>query len=142
MTGLYHLGNARCDEQRAYMRQLEADGICLFCPQALADDPNQVVVHRTAHWAVTPNRFPYRDTIRHLLFIPDEHVADLVELSVRAQQDFWVALEWARRRYGFTYYGLAARNGDPMRTGGTIAHLHMHVIVGDPNGGPVRFKVS
>jgi diadenosine tetraphosphate (Ap4A) HIT family hydrolase len=139
---LYYLGNARSEEQRAYMRELEADGVCLFCPEQMAADPDQEILHRTAHWTVTPNRFPYAGTTLHLMLVPDEHATDLLDLSGAAQQDFWTALRWVRDRYDLTYYGLGARNGECRHTGGTIAHVHVHVIVGDPAAGPVRFKVS
>jgi ATP adenylyltransferase len=141
-VSLYHLDNSRGDRQSAYMRQLEADGICIFCPEHLDADPEQEIIHRTAHWTVTPNKFPYAGTKLHLMLVPDEHVTDLVDLSPAAQQDFWTALGWIRDRYGLTYYGLGARNGECRYTGGTIAHVHLHVIVGDPGEGPVRFKVS
>ena len=142
---LYFLGNARGDEQREYMRRLEADGVCLFCPEQLAADPDQVVVHRTAHWTVTPNRFPYAGTTLHLMLVPDEHVVDMIDLSPAAREDFWSALAWIRERYELTYYGLAARNGDPRFTGGTIRHLHIHVVVGDvedPDFEPIRVRMS
>jgi diadenosine tetraphosphate (Ap4A) HIT family hydrolase len=139
---LYHLGNSRGDEQTGYMRELEAAGICVFCPEHLEADPDQVVTHRTAHWTITPNKFPYASTTLHLMLVPHEHVADLLDLTEAAQRDFWTALGWIRKTYGLTYYGLGARNGDPRFTGGTITHVHVHVIVGDPNGEPVRFKVS
>jgi diadenosine tetraphosphate (Ap4A) HIT family hydrolase len=139
---LYHLGNSRSEEQSADMRRLEADGICIFCPEHLDADPGQRILHRSAHWAVTPNKFPYEGTKLHLLLVPHQHVTDLLDLPDAAQQDFWAALCWVRDQHGLTYYGLGARNGDCRYTGGTIAHLHVHVIVGDPEGGPVRFKVS
>lgn len=139
---LYHLDNARSDAQTAYMRQLEADGVCVFCPAHLSADPGQEILHRTAYWTVTPNRYPYAATRLHLMLVPDEHVTDLLDLSPAAQQDFWAALGWVRDRHELRWYGLGIRNGDPRFTGGTIAHVHVHVIVGDPAGGPVRFKVS
>jgi diadenosine tetraphosphate (Ap4A) HIT family hydrolase len=139
---LYYLGNARSEEQRAYMRRLEAAGVCLFCPEQMDADPEQEILHRTAHWTVTPNKFPYAGTTLHLMLVPHEHETDLLDLSDAAQQDFWVALRWVRDNHGLTYYGLGARNGECRHTGGTIAHVHVHVIVGDPDAGPVRFKVS
>ena len=75
----------------------------------------------------------------------DEKLGDLRVVSgayAPAQQDFWAVLGWVRDRYGLHYYGLAARNGDMALTGGTIAHVHVHVIVGDPEGEIVRFKLS
>lgn len=139
---LYYLGNARTDEQRAEMVRLEAAGECLFCPEHLPASPDHPVLIRTGHWTVTGNRYPYQGTEIHLMLIPDEHVTDLVDLSAEAQSDFWTALARVRERYALTYYGLGARNGDPRFTGGTIRHLHVHVIVGDPELGPVRMKLS
>jgi ATP adenylyltransferase len=91
---------------------------------------------------VTGNRFPYRGTGTHLLLVPDEHVSDLVDLTPEAQRDFWAALAWVREHHGLAYYGLGVRNGDPRFTGGTIRHLHVHVVVGDPEAEPVRMKLS
>jgi ATP adenylyltransferase len=141
-VNLYHLANSRSEQQSRDMRRLEADGVCVFCPEHLDADPDQEVVHRTEHWTITPNEFPYQGTTLHLLLVPHEHVTDLLDLSAAAQRDFWTALGWVREYHGLTYYGLGARNGDCRYTGGTIAHVHVHVIVGDPEQGPVRFKVS
>jgi ATP adenylyltransferase len=141
----YYLGNARTDEQRADMLALEASGACVFCPEQLAADENQPILHRTPLWTVTPNEFPYPGTKLHLLLVPDEHVTDLLDLSPAAQADFWAVLGWVRDRYGLAYYGLGARNGDPRFSGGTIYHVHVHVIVGDvddPDHQPVRLKLS
>jgi diadenosine tetraphosphate (Ap4A) HIT family hydrolase len=140
---LYYLGNCRTDAQRADMLALSAAGICVFCPEHLSVDPDQPTLHRTALWTVTPNEFPYAGTLRHLLLVPDEHVPDLLDLSPRAQAEFWPVLRWVRDEYGLAYYGLGARNGDCRYTGGTVHHVHVHVIVGDPDAPePVRLKLS
>jgi len=138
---VYHLSNYRTDDQLADMLALQAAGVCVFCPEHL----DQEVLHRTAHWTVTPNEFPYRGTRLHLLLVPDAHVTDLLDLSPAAQADFWVALGWARQRYALSFYGLGARCGDCGCTGATIEHVHAHVIVGDvddPDHEPVRMKFS
>jgi diadenosine tetraphosphate (Ap4A) HIT family hydrolase len=137
----YYLGNSRGDVQSDDMRRLEAEGRCLFCP---GQEP-LAVLHKTPQWTIVPNRFPYRGTRLHLMLVPDEHVVDMIDLSPAAREDFWSALAWIRERYGLTYYGLAARNGDPRFTGGTIRHLHIHVVVGDvenPEFEPVRVRLS
>lgn len=137
----YYLENSRGDAQSDDMRRLEAEGRCLFCP---GQEP-LAVLHKTPQWTIVPNRFPYRGTRLHLLLVPDEHVTDMADLSPAARDDFWSALAWVRDRYGLTYYGLAVRNGDPRFTGGTIRHLHLHVVVGDvenPEADSVRVKLS
>jgi len=140
---LYYLGNFRVDEQLAEMRRLEVEGVCLFCPGHLPAASE--VLHRTARWTVVPNRYPYRETRLHLLLVPDEHVTDMADLSEDAQRDFWTALRWVKVQYGLGHYGLAARNGDSEFTGGTIRHLHIHVLQGevdDPDHQGVRVRLS
>jgi diadenosine tetraphosphate (Ap4A) HIT family hydrolase len=144
-VSLYYFGNHRSAEQLAEMVRLEADGTCLFCPEHLAEDAEHKSVLETAHWTVTPNRYPYKGTRLHLLLIPHEHVTDMVDLSAEAREDFWLALGRVRDHYAFTYYGLGVRNGDCRFTGGTVHHLHVHLVVGDvddPNHEPVRMKLS
>lgn len=136
---LYQLGNYRTDEQLADMLALERAGVCVFCHL------DQEILHRTEHWTVTPNEFPYPGTRLHLLLVPHEHVPDLLDLSPSAQTDFWSVLGWIRAEYRLEFYGLGARCGDCARTGATIVHVHAHVIVGDvekPDHEPVRMKLS
>lgn len=142
---LYNADNYREPAQLDEMVRLEAAGICLFCPEHLDGPGHDRVVYRSDHWSVTPNEFPYAGTRLHLLLVPRQHVDDLCDLSPDAQTDLFVALGWAREHYGITFYGLSARNGDLRYTGGTIYHLHIHLLVGDvddPDHEPVRVKLS
>jgi diadenosine tetraphosphate (Ap4A) HIT family hydrolase len=129
----YCLENYRTAEQLAEMRQLEARGVCLFCPDGLSGHARQQVLLRTSHWTVTPNEFPYPGTIAHLLLVPHQHAADLLDLDEGVRQDFWAALAAVRSSYDLSYYGLGIRNGDCRFTGATIRHVHAHVMVGDPD---------
>ena len=133
-VSLYYLGNARTDEQARQMRELEADGVCLFCPPNLATGPARGPPHaRTGR--VTPNEFPYRGTRLHLLLVPDEHVTDLVDLSPRGAAGLLGgAGAGPGDEHGLTYYGLAIRNGASEFTGGTIRHVHVHLLQGDRRG--------
>lgn len=140
---LYYLDNHRTGTQLADMRRLEAAGVCVFCPAQLHGSSR--VLYRGAHWTVMPNDFPYAGTRLHLLLVPDEHVTDLVDLPAAAQQGYWSALAWVRDTYELTFYSLAVRNGDCEYTGGTVRHVHVHLLqgdVGDPSHQPVRTKLS
>ena len=137
---LYHLDNARHPEQAERMRQLERDGTCLFC---VPDDPQ--VVLATPDWVVQHNDFPYAGTRLHLLIVSRRHVPDLLDLTDAELAAFWVVGRQLRERFALGYYGLGARCGDCRFTGGTIEHVHVHLIVGDvddPDHEPVRLKLS
>jgi diadenosine tetraphosphate (Ap4A) HIT family hydrolase len=69
----------------------------------------------------------------------------MADLSPEAQLDFWTALRWVKDHFGLTFYGMAVRNGLCEYTGGTIRHLHIHILQGevdDPQHQPVRVKLS
>jgi len=142
---LYCFGNARTGDQLAEMRRLDAAGICLFCPDGLARHARQRILLRTRHWSVTPNEFPYQGTSLHLLLVPDQHAADLLDLSEEVRHDFWEALAAVAREHELSHYGLGVRNGDCRYTGATIRHVHAHVLVGDAadaDAPPVRMRFS
>jgi ATP adenylyltransferase len=127
----YCLENYRTAEQLADMRQLEAQGVCLFCPAGLRSHTRQQILFQTRHWTITPNEFPYPGTVLHLLLVPQQHATDLLDLDEAVRQDFWTALAAVRDRCGLGHYGLGVRNGDCRFTGATIRHVHAHVLVGD-----------
>lgn len=130
---LYYLGNARSEAQREKMVRLEEAGICIFCPEhyALASPP-KVPLLSNETWSVVSNDFPYQGTLHHLLLLPHEHVGSKIELSPASRTGYWDILDQLAATYDLTYFGDGTRNGDPRYTGGTIVHLHTHVIVGDP----------
>ena len=139
---LYHLGNARRGDQAERMRDLEAAGVCVFCPEG-PDDPDVVLEERD--WVVRRNAYPYRNTRLHLLIVPRRHVTDLLDLTDAELAGFWTVGRTLRTRYDLRFYGLGARCGDCRHTGGTIAHVHVHLVVGDvddPAHEPVRLKLS
>jgi ATP adenylyltransferase len=140
---LYNPANARREDQRAEMERLEAAGECLFC--RLVDTPRGDGWFRTDWWVASENEFPYRGARLHYLLAPTEHVIDLLDLKDEMLADFWVALRQLRDQHDLGFYGLGARCGDCRYTGGTIAHVHVHVVVGDvddPAHEPVRLKLS
>lgn len=141
---LYFTGNSRHPEQTGRMRRLEAEGTCLFCPGRIdADDGD--LVHADDAWVVRHNDFPYPGTRLHLLLVPRRHVTDLLDLTDDELAGFWRVGRLLRERFELTYYGLGARCGDCRFTGGTVAHVHVHLVVGDvedPEHTPVRLKLS
>lgn len=142
---LYYLGNARHAEQAEQMRRLEADGTCIFCPGHLdpPDDPR--IVLRMPDWVARHNAYPYPNTRLHLLLVPRRHVPDLLDLTDEELGGLWRMARAVRAEYDLDFYGFGARCGDCRFTGGTIEHVHVHLVVGDvehPDHAPVRLKLS
>lgn len=140
---LYNFDNYRAQDQLAQMQRLDDLGICLFCPGQLESSGDEL--HQAGAWTVRANEYPYRGTRLHLLLIPRTHVDDIALLPAAERDDFWSALQWVRDHFELDYYALAVRCGDCRFTGGTIEHVHVHVVVGDvddPGHEPVRVKLS
>jgi ATP adenylyltransferase len=142
---LYDLRNYRSNGQLAAMDALERAGICIFCPENLTADPDHLVLHETANWVIIKNKFPYKGTRLHILLVPRTHVEDILDLDADAKGEYWPLLDWVKKKFGLDFFAVGMRTGDFHRTGSSIAHAHIHVIVGDveaPGHEPVRFKMS
>lgn len=146
MQSRYNFDNARHDEQSRRMQKLEQQGDCFLCLNTLKGMPEAGPPElENAYWYVKKNDFPYKDTSVHLLVVSKQHVSTLKELSIAAHNGFLAIVTECENKYKLDAFSIGMRVGDMRFTGGTIAHLHAHIIVGDtsnPNHEPVRFKMS
>jgi ATP adenylyltransferase len=117
---------------------------CIFCrfPQApQAEDPLNLLVHRSAHSFVCLNRYPYNSG--HLLVVPRAHLSDLDLLEPGDFSDLQRELRRAVRVLGKVYRpdGLnVGMNLGQVAGAGIADHLHWHVVPrwgGDTNFMPV-----
>jgi diadenosine tetraphosphate (Ap4A) HIT family hydrolase len=140
---LYHLPAARADDQLAYMRRLQDDGICVFCREHVARFHNRPVDACGKHWYVTENAFPYPGTSAHYLIISNVHVRSFDELPDEAGAELWALKRELAERLAPLATATVERSGDMRYNGGSVAHLHIHFVAldADPQQ-TVRFKVS
>ena len=140
---LYDLSAARSDEQRRHMEELEASGICIFCPEHFADYHREPVEHSGEHWYVTKNDYPYPGTRAHYLIVPHRHVTAFDELPDAAGAELWAIKRELKRRHAPLATATVERSGDMRFNGGSVAHLHSHFVVLDRDPEEtVRFRVS
>jgi ATP adenylyltransferase len=140
----YHKAAARSKEQLEEMLRLEKEGKCIFCPQFIKEDVQPLELE-TRHWMVKKNRFPYENTKLHLLLIPKKHVKIISELPKAARESFLDVVALCEKKYQLNSYAIGFRSGDMSFNGGSIEHIHAHLVVGDvndPKHRPVRFKMS
>jgi ATP adenylyltransferase len=140
---LYHLGAARSDDQRRYMEELEAAGVCLFCPEHFAEYHREQVEFACEHWYVTKNDFPYEGTVAHYLIVPHRHVSDFDELPDKAGAELWAIKRRLKASLAPLATATVERSGAMELNGGSVAHLHTHFVA--LNAAPsstVRFRVS
>ena len=117
---------------------------CIFCdfPAAPeADDPGNLIVHRTPHAFVILNRYPYNSG--HLMVVPRRHGADLSALAQAEWADLMEAVRLAARVLQAVYQpqGLnVGMNLGQAAGAGIVDHLHWHLVPrwsGDNNFMPV-----
>jgi diadenosine tetraphosphate (Ap4A) HIT family hydrolase len=140
-----NLNNARYDEQRQVMQNIEKNQECPFCPENLSKYHKKEIVKRGKFWVLTYNQWPYKYTDIHLLAIATYHAEKLSELKEGAFDELQELMVWAERKYNIVTGGFAMRFGDVSSNGATVDHLHAHLIVPSkdkPKDEKVRFKIS
>ncbi len=107
---------------------------------ALGDDRTALIIHRSAHSYLLLNRFPYNPG--HLLAVPFREVTELEELTAEERADLMEEMVLAKRLLTAAIkpngFNLGFNLGSA--AGGSIAHLHGHVVPrwnGDNNFMPV-----
>lgn len=145
MSGQYNHEEARVKEQASRMKDLESRKVCAFCRDNVESETSSPIEIETKHWIVKANDFPYERTKLHLLVIPKIHVKTVSELPLLAQKELLPLISKIEKKHRLKSYAFAVRSGDMRYNGGTVEHLHAHLIVGDlkdVNDEPVRFKVA
>lgn len=142
------LSNARTAEQTEVMEGILSDGVCPFCVDSLTRYHKKPILETGEFWTVTENQWPYENTDFHLLMIAREHVQTLADFGDRIGPAF-AELGILATKYLGLYEtdtaGLAMRIGDPSITGGTVDHLHAHIIKIDedaPVGTKIKVKIG
>ncbi len=107
---------------------------------ALQDDRAALIVHRSALSFLILNRFPYNPG--HLLAVPFREVTDLDQLTAPERADLMEEVTLGRRLLTAAFkpdgFNLGFNLGSA--AGGSIAHLHGHIVPrwnGDNNFMPV-----
>jgi ATP adenylyltransferase len=140
---LYNLEAARTAAQRAYMQELAAAGVCIFCPENVAAHQREPIEHSGTHWFVKKNDYPYEGTLAHYLIVAQQHVASFEELPDEAGAELWSIRRALARRLQGRAFGMVERSGDMNYNGGSVAHLHVHVVaLGEAPAATVRFRLS
>lgn len=141
------LDNAREDDQKKVMQDIIAADHCPFCLENLTKYHQQPILRETAHWVLTPNQWPYQNTLVHLLAIYKHHATKLTQLDPQSGGELIELMQWAETEYDAPGGAWAMRFGDTDYSAGTVNHIHAQFIVPDihqPNylDHPVKLKIG
>jgi len=140
---LYNFEAAREPAQLERMRRLEAEGICIFCPEHVDAFQREPIEHTGEHWYVTRNDYPYEGADAHYLIVARRHVTSFQELPDEAGAELWAIRRMLAQRLGAVAFATVERSGDMRFNGGSVAHLHVHLVALSPDPpATVRFRVS
>jgi ATP adenylyltransferase len=140
---LYNPDAARNERQRAYMEDLAARGVCVLCPENVAREQREPIEWSGEHWYVKKNDYPYEGARAHYLIVARRHVADFCELPDEAGAELWAIKRELQRRLRPVALATVERSGDMRFNGGSVAHLHVHLVALDEApAATVRFRVS
>ncbi len=144
-SGLNH-ENARTEEQKNLMAQIEADGVCPFCADHFTKYHPKSILKETDFWFVTTNMSPYAGTMLHFLFVyKPSHITTLAEISPEAGKDLFDVLSWVTGTYDIAGGSFFMRFGETRYTGGSVEHLHAQLITGkeqDDTAEAIRVKLG
>jgi ATP adenylyltransferase len=140
---LYNLDAARSAEQRRYMEELEAAGVCVFCPEHVHEHHREPVEHSGRHWYVTKNDYPYEGAAAHYLIVANAHVRSFEELPDDAGTELWTIKRMLTEQLEPVAIATVERSGNMLYNGGSVAHLHVHLVaLEEEPRATVRFRVS
>ena len=119
--------HAKSGEYKEVLEKIEKSGKCPFCPENR--DFKNPVLKKSGSWIVKKNDWPYKNTLHHLVFIPDKHIENFSELTLNDFKALSELVTWAIEEFKIPGGGFAMRFGDTDYTGASVRHLHAHLIV-------------
>ena len=130
-AGLNH-DEARTDEQKELMAQIEKDGVCPFCAEHFRKYHPKPIIKENDSWFLTTNMSPYEGTKHHFLLVfKTSHIRTPAELSAQDSAELFEMVAWVTQEYNIPGATLIMRFGDGSYNGSSVEHLHAHIIAGE-----------
>jgi len=123
---------ARSDEVKEELLRIQEKGFCPFCSRDyLENEHPKQILKETDNWLVTENRWVYKNSKTHLLFIHKRHLTNLSELPNDELLELFDLIREIEEENNIPGATLVWRHGECMATGGTLYHLHAQLVSGD-----------
>lgn len=122
-----NINNARKGEYKKIIEHIASTGKCPFCKENFKYHKKPIFKKRN-DWFLTNNSWPYKNTKNHLLIIGEKHKENLLDLTKKDLESVLYLSKWAIKEYKIKGGGLIARFGDTKITGGSVSHIHFHII--------------
>ena len=136
--------NTRTPEQRRVYEKIEQEGIDPFEFEHFRKHHPHPIVFENQNWFLTHNAFPYQGMSLHLLLVHKTFITSIEQITPESWLDFSALIQFATQEFKLTSGGFFMRFGDTTKTGGTVTHLHAHIMVtdGEPEDRRSMYVVS
>lgn len=125
-----NLSNARNKKQKDRMKKINRDGVCPFCSKNILKYHKMPILKKGKWWILTPNDFPYRGSSLHFLAVYKKHIKNISEISSGASKELIDLFNKIIIENKMKGGSLFIRFGNTDYTGGTVEHLHAHLLSG------------
>lgn len=125
-----NLHHARTDYARGVMKQIEKDGVCPFCMEHFLKYHTKPILSKGRYWVFTENFDPYAGSKHHLFAVYKTHAVSLDEIPGDAAAELFKGFSKLAKKRKIRGATMFMRYGDTDYTGGTIDHLHAHLVSG------------
>lgn len=134
--------HGRTEEQKRVMQRIERDGVDPFDWDLIPEYHYSPVLRKGTYWLITPNDYPYEGTLLHLLLIYRDAVRSPTGTAPEAWTELREHIVWIEEEFSVKGGSLLMRFGDPLLTGASVGHLHLHVIVGGTGRRKIKASVG
>lgn len=133
------MSNIRDGVQNTDMQEILELGVCPFCMENFTRWHTKPILWEGQHWILTENKYPYPWTKPvfeddpdgakvHLMIVLKTHAENAGQIPCGAFEEIGTLLRWAEVKFGIEGGGFFMRFGEPIWTGGTIRHVHAHIV--------------
>jgi dihydrofolate reductase len=130
--------NARSQSYLADLVALNTLGECPFCPGGKTHQTQGIIFENEAWW-VTHNTHPLTHSELSLVLVPKRHVIFAHELHADEVAYERLMLQEIEKMFGLEGWARTVCEGEPMRTGATVRHLHYQLLVPEPGKAVQKF---
>jgi ATP adenylyltransferase len=130
--------HTRSKDQRQVYKQILAQGLCPFCHEHLSEFHKKPILYNGDYWVLTESQWPRESAKHHFMIIHKDHIENVEDLSLGAWFELNVIVKRLVTSLEIKGYGFVIRSGLSHLSGGSVRHLHAHLVVPE-KGKKVRF---
>ena len=132
MSGFVNEQNSKRGHYAEVIKDIAEKNVCPFCPEQLLNF-HKKPIRKYGHWIVTDNMYPYKPVKHHALFIHEQHIEHVSDMSPEAWQELKEIVDQETTSRGIVGGAVMMRFGDTRFTGASVSHLHAHLVQSDPD---------